>query len=163
MSFLSHRKLVQAGKTVSIDCHDMLITLINHCSRTLPYCLCDEVAIDATSLIDSCATQSVPVDGEAVVATQAQAAVDGKAVVVTQAQAVLLSCRWQKVMSPHHQCGEEERICGRRQMQFVGGHKFWPSCSSVVCLCQSLRTPFCSTVHFSWLTGGSHVPSTDLR
>ena len=77
----------------------------------MPYCLCDEVAIDATSLIDSCATQSVPVDGEAVVATQAQAAVDGKAVVVTQAQAVLLSCRWQKVMSPHHQCGEEERIC----------------------------------------------------
>ena len=24
--FLTHRKLVQAGKTVSIDCHDMLIT-----------------------------------------------------------------------------------------------------------------------------------------
>ena len=65
---------------MSIDCHDIFITLINHCSRTLPHCLCDEVAIDATSLIDSCATQSVPLDGEAVVATQAHAAVDGKAV-----------------------------------------------------------------------------------
>ena len=52
----------------------------------MPYCLCDEVAIDATSLIDSCVTQSVPVDGEAFVATQAQTAVDGKAVAASQAQ-----------------------------------------------------------------------------
>ena len=103
---------------MSIDCHDILITLINHCSRTLPYCLCDEVAIDATSLIDSCATQSVPVDGEAVVATQAQAAVDGKAVVATQAQAVLFSCRCQKVMSFHHQCSGS-RVCMMKTFQLA--------------------------------------------
>ena len=34
----------------------MLITLATHCSRTWQHCLCDEVAIDATSLIDSCAS-----------------------------------------------------------------------------------------------------------
>ena len=103
---------------MSIDCHDILITLINHCSRTLPYCLCHEVAIDATSLIDSCATQSVPVDGEAVVATQAQAAVDGKAVVATQAQAVLFSCRCQKATSFHHQCSGS-RVCMMKTFQLA--------------------------------------------
>ena len=52
--------------------------LVQPLQSQIPYCLCDEVAIDATSLIDSCATQSVP--------AQALAAVDGKAVVATQAQ-----------------------------------------------------------------------------
>ena len=103
---VTHRKLLymRGTKQCSSFCHVCAITSINDCSRTLLYCLRDEVAIDATSLIDSCATQSVPVDGEAVVATQAQAAVDGKAVVATQAQAVLFSCRCQKVMSFHYQC-----------------------------------------------------------
>ena len=58
-------------------------------------------------------------------------------------------------------------ICRRRQMQFVGGHKFWPSRSSVVytllSVCaQSLHTPFCATstspLAHKRLTGSQHRP-----
>ena len=73
-----------------------VITLVNHCSRTLLFCLCDEVAIDATSLIDRlCYSIKLPVDG--------------KAAVATQAQAVVLSYQWKKVMLSHRiQKGDEE-------------------------------------------------------
>ena len=80
-----------------------------------------------------------------------------------------LSCPVKKVMSPHHQCGEEERICGRRQMQFVGNHKFWLRRSSVVLhCCLSARVchmPFCATCHYIVVCLCAcllHLPSPDV-
>ena len=39
-------------------------------------------------------------------------------------------------------------------MQFVGGHKFWPSCSSVVCLCA--ESPYAILCH-KYISLGSQV------
>ena len=73
-----------------------------------------------------------------------------------------LSCPVKKVMSPHHQCGEEERIFGRRQTRLLEVTNSGRVAAVLFVCAQTLHVTFCSTstslLTHRWLTCSQHRP-----
>ena len=122
---------MQAGKTVSISCHDMLITLFNDVLMGLQ---------QSSSGSRVCMMRTIHL--------------------AWLQLELVLPCQKGNESSPSMRRGGEN--LWSETNSFVGGHKFWPSRSSVVCLCA--ESPYAILFHSTsllahrWLTCSQHRP-----